>query len=228
MLIFPTAQVTPNGAWNSKAASDDSSCFPGWACTPYHLPAPLLCSSAAVALRWALAGSLWERMICSASAWKNTEYMRRVVFFRCCSKRKNIWRRNKNSAFVHAPSKKKQAPESCFQSLTLFFRQEREGCSEDIFLKCSERRLTKQTEHKRSQHQGLSQPGVTKIAQCLQLGDSHSHCIQAWEKSSTLQEAQWHLTLLWLSWQAGSGCLAPKASFLFALGLSTHTWDSCK
>lgn len=105
-LIFPMVQVTPNGAWNSKAAWHDSSCFPGWACTSHPLPTPLVCSSAAVILRWALAGTLWERMICSASAWKNTEYIRRVVFFRCRSKRKEYWRRNKNNAFVHALSKK--------------------------------------------------------------------------------------------------------------------------
>lgn len=105
-----------------------------------------------------------------------------------------------------------------------FFRQEREGCSEDAFPKCSEASLRKEEEHKCSQRRGLLQPCITKIAHCLQLGDSHFHynCIQTWEKSSTLQEAERHLTLLWLSWQAGSGCLAPKAGFFFALGLSLY------
>ena len=69
------------------------------------------------------------------------------------------------------------------------------------------------------------QPCVTKIAPCLQRGDSHFPCAcirQTREKSSALQEAEWHPALLRSSWQAGSGCLAPKAGFFFALGLSLY------
>lgn len=111
-------------------------------------------------------------------------------------------------------------------SLSHIFSSAKKGreCSEDAFPKCSEASLRKEEEHKCSQRRGLLQPCITKIAHRLQLGDSHFHnnCIQTWEKSSTLQEAERHLTLLWLSWQAGSGCLAPKAGFFFALGLSLY------
>lgn len=100
---------------------------------------------ATLALRWSLTASLGEGMICSDSAWNNTEYMRRVVGFfgRVQQERKIKCRRNKNTTFEISPPKKNQVKKTpCLQSLLVFFRQEREGCSEDTFLKCSQRRLS--------------------------------------------------------------------------------------
>lgn len=72
---------------------------------PFQPPCCCLhCSHAAVTLRWAITVSLWERMICSASAWKKKNYTRRVTFsiFFCCSEGKSNWRRNKNNTSVPA------------------------------------------------------------------------------------------------------------------------------
>lgn len=182
---------------------------------------------ATLALRWSLTASLGEGMICSDSAWNNTEYMRRVVGFfgRVQQERKIKCRRNKNTTFEISPPKKNQVKKTpCLQSLLVFFRQEREGCSEDTFLKCSQRRLSGEgwgegggKEHQSSHLQSLLQPSITRITQYLQLAGSHfpDNCIQMLEKTSTLQKVEWCLTLLWSTQQAAAGCPAPQSWLIF-------------
>lgn len=128
--------------------------------------------------------------------------MRRVVGFfgRVQQEGKIKCRRNKNTTFEISPPKKNQVKKTpCLQSLLVFFRQEREGCSEDTFLKCSQRRLSGAgwgegggKEHQSSHLQSLLQPSITRITQYLQLAGSHflDNCIQMLEKTSTLQKVE--------------------------------------
>lgn len=144
VLILHITHISPNLAWTSVAASgSDSSLLDGPALSHPNPACSAPCAT--LALRWSLTASLREGMICSDSAWNNTEYMRRVVGFfgRVQQERKIKCRRNKNTTFEISPPKKNQVKKTpCLQSLLVFFRQEREGCSEDTFLKCSQRRLS--------------------------------------------------------------------------------------
>lgn len=100
----------------------------------------------------------------------------------------------------------------------LLFRQEREGSCEDIFLKGSERRLTKQTELTTPgsvtawHYQNSSVPSAGRLPLQLYSGlGEELHAAGSW-MTSDLAEAV-------------SGCFAPKAGFLFALGY-LHTQET--
>lgn len=75
-----------------------------------HSPAACSAPHTTLTLRWPLTASLREGMICSASAWNNTGYMRRLVVFfsfgMVQQERKIKCRKNKNNAFEISPSKK--------------------------------------------------------------------------------------------------------------------------
>lgn len=183
---------------------------------------------ATLALRWSLTASLGEGMICSDSAWNNTEYMRRVVGFfgRVQQEGKIKCRRNKNTTFEISPPKKKKLLKKPHVYSLSWFSSDKKG--KDV-LKIHFWNAHKEgwvgrggvrgggKEHQSSHLQSLLQPSITRITQYLQLAGSHfpDNCIQMLEKTSTLQKVEWCLTLLWSTQQAAAGCPAPQSWLIF-------------
>lgn len=104
MLILQTAQVTPNWVWTSKAASDGSSCFPGWAFTHHPLPASLL---------------LPALLLCHSNTAVGThcEFMRKDDLFSQCMKK--YWVHEKSHIFQVLFREKEKVTEEEIRTILL-------------------------------------------------------------------------------------------------------------